>query len=375
VTALLPPRTSRIAVVRIRQFTEKDVPAVVELFEQVYPQHRWLCRTGCEGYYREIFFGNPWRHLDLPSWVAEQGGDIAGFAGVLPRHMMFGARPLRVAVGCQFMVHPSARRSLIALQLVKTVLSGSQDLYVTDGSNEQARRMWLGIGGTVPILQNLDWTRLLRPARYALALLDRSTRRRPLLLAARAPCALADALAARLHPNRFDRADDALSDQPLTADAMLAHMPEVVDRNCPLRSLYDRSSLAWLLQQAAAKARHGQLRSRAVFDGEKLLGWFIYYARRGVVNEVLQLTACDDAFDRVLRRLLTDAWRQGATALRGRLDPPHVQQFSDRHCWLRREGAWTLIHSRHADIVAAIEGGAAGLSRLDGEWWLRFIGC
>jgi len=31
--------------------------------------------------------------------------------------------------------------------------------------------------------------------------------------------------------------------------------------------------------------------------------------------------------------LLIDAWRQGATALRGRLDPHHVQQFSDRHCW------------------------------------------
>jgi hypothetical protein len=272
------------------------------------------------------------------------------------------------------MVHPSARHSLIALQLVKTVLSGAQDLYVTDGSNEQARRVWLGIGGTAPILQNLDWTRLLRPARYALALLDKSTRRRPLLHAARAPCALADALAARLHPNRFDQADDALSDQPLNAGAMLAHMPEVVDRNYPLRSLYDRSSLAWLLDQAAGKVRHGELRSRAVFDGERLLGWFIYYARPGVVNEVLQVTACDDAFDRVLRRLLIDAWRQGATALRGRLDPPHVQQLSDRHCWFRREGAWTLIHSRHADIVAAMERGAAGLSRLDGEWWLRFVG-
>jgi len=361
-------------VVRIRQLTEKDVPAVVSLFEQVYPQHRWLSRTGCEAYFREIFFGNPWQDLDLPAWVADQHGDLAGFAGVLPRRMMFGARPLRVAVGCQFMVHPSARRSLIALQLVKTVLSGAQDLFVTDGSNELARRVWLGIGGTVPILQNLDWTRLLRPARYALTLLDKSIRRRPLLRAARAPCALADALAARVHPNRFDRADDALSDQPLDAGAMLAHMPEVVDRNCPLRSLYDRSSLAWLLEQAARKVRHGQLRGRAVFDGGRLLGWFIYYASPGVVNEVLQLTAREDAYDRVLQRLLIDAWRQGATALRGRLDPHHVQQFSDRHCWFRREGAWTLVHSRHADIVAAMERGTAGLSRLDGEWWLRFIG-
>ena len=65
---------------------------------------------------------------------------------------------------------------------------------------------------------------------------------------------------------------------------------------------------------------------------------------------------------------------QGATALRGRLDPHHVQEYSDRHCWFRREGAWTLVHSRHDDVVSAIERGAAEFTRLDGEWWLRFLG-
>jgi len=111
-----------------------------------------------------------------------------------------------------------------------------------------------------------------------------------------------------------------------------------------------------------------------VLERGRLLGWFIYYAQPGTVNEVLQLAAREDSFDRVLQRLFSDAWRQGATALRGRLDPSYVQEFSDRHCWFRREGPWTLIHSRHADVVAAIERGAAGLSRLDGEWWMRFIG-
>lgn len=360
--------------VSIREFCAADVPAVVALFEQVYPQQRWNSRTACEGYFREIFFANPWRDLQLPSYLAQERDAVVGFAGVLPRRMLFGARPLRVAVGCQFMVHPGARHSLVALQLAQRLLAGPHDLYVTDGSNEQARHVWLGVGGRAPMLANLDWTRLLRPGRYALAQLERRRRHRALLAAARAPCALADAVAARLHPNRFDRSDDDLTEQDLDPAAMLEPMREVMDGGQPLRPWHDRGSLEWLLGQAVRKRRHGRLRARAVLERGRLLGWFIYYAHAGAVNDVLQLAARAGGYDRVLRRLFRDAWQQGATALRGRLDPPHLQQLSNCQCWLRREGAWTLVHSRQADLLAAIERGAAGLSRLDGEWWLRFIG-
>jgi hypothetical protein len=361
-------------VVRIRELTEEDLPEVVGLFERVYPEQRWPSRQGCERYFREIFFANPWRDLELPSWVAEERGATVGFAGVLPRRMVFGARPLRVAVGSQFMVHPEWRHSLVALQLLKRVLSGAQDMFVTDGGNDEVRRLWLAVGGAIPILQNLDWTRLLRPARYALALLEKRGGRHPLRFAARAPCALADAVAARLEPNCFDEDDDGLADEALDAGGMHQYLPVVVNGEYPLRSQHDRDSLAWVFGQAARKTRHGRLRARAVLERGRLLGWFIYYARPGAINEVLQLAACEGGFDRVLRRLFSDAWRQGATAVRGRLDPVHLQQLSDRHCWMRREGAWTLLYSRHADLLTAVERGTAGISRLDGEWWQRFIG-
>jgi len=51
-----------------------------------------------------------------------------------------------------------------------------------------------------------------------------------------------------------------------------------------------------------------------------------------------------------------------------------VQALSDRRCWFRQEGTWTLVHSRHRDILSAVHQGDAFLSRLDGEWWLRFHG-
>src|SRR5215831_101934 len=102
-----------------RAVVENDIPAVVALFERVHPAHRWQSRSACESYFREILFDNPWRDPDLPSWAVEDQGRIVAFAGVVPRRMLFRGRPIRVAVGCQFMVEAQQRHSLAMLQLAK----------------------------------------------------------------------------------------------------------------------------------------------------------------------------------------------------------------------------------------------------------------
>jgi len=359
----------------LRNFVEDDIPAVATLFERVYPDQHWASAAAREAYFREILFDNPWRDLDLPSWVAEEDGRIAGFAGVMPRRMVFRGRAIRVAVGCQFMVDPYRRRGLTALQLARAALSGPQDLFIADGANDFSRQILTGLGGTTPLLYNLHWTRPLRPARYALSLLEERGALPPALtLPARSLGALVDALAARLRPNRFHREEVGLKEDALDAAAMLAHLPDVMDGNA-LQPVYDARALAWLLEQSARKTRHGKLRACAVLEGERqLIGWYLYYARAGGVSEVVQVAARNGSFGRVLQRLLVDAWRHGAAAVRGRLDPRYVRELSDRHCWLRCDGTWTLVHSRHADVAAAIHQGSAFLSRLEGEWWLRFQG-
>jgi hypothetical protein len=309
----------------------------------------------------------------LPSWVAEDDGRICGFYGVMPRPMLFRGRPIRVAAICQAMVDPDRRGGLTAVQLVKACLSGPQDLTLADGAHESSRQLWLGIGGASPLLYNLHWTRPLRPARYVLQLLqERAAAPAALTLAARPLGALVDALAARSRANRFYREQGGLTEEPLDAATMLAHLPSVFDGNA-LRPVYDARALAWLLEQTARKTRHGTLRARAVLDGERqVIGWYLYYVLAGAVSEVVQVAARNGSFDRVLRRLLADAWRHGAAAVRGRLDPRYAQELSDRHCWLRQEGSATLVHSRHADVLASIQQGDAFLSRLEGEWWLRW---
>ena len=363
------------AMATIRVLSEDDVPAAAALFARVYPQLRWHSQTACESYFREMLFDNPWRDPELPSWVAEQDGRIFGMQAVMPRPMRFQGRTLRVAVSCQFMVDPDKRRSLTALQLIQAYLSGPQDLSLADGANDQARHLWVAIGGTAPLLYSLHWTRMLRPARYTLSLLEeRGGIARPVSLAARPLCAIADALAAWLPPNRFLREDDNFSEDTLDPAAMLSHFPDVMC-GASLQPVYDARSLAWLLEQAGRKTRHGKLRSRVVLGSkQRPIGWYLYYLNAGDVSEVVQIAALDGSFDQVLQRLLADAWKNGAAALRGRLEPRFVQELSDRHCWLRREGSWTLVHSRHADVTAAIQQGDAFLSRLEGEWWMRFVG-
>src|SRR2546425_10573759 len=182
------------------------------------------------------------------------------------------------------MVDPNNRPRPQALQLVRARISGPQDLTLTDGADDKSRRMWIGLGGgTAPLLYSLYWTRPLRPARYVLSLLDeRATLPSALTFAARPLGALADALAARLHPKRFrfHREETELVEDALDPATMLAHLPEVL-RGSTLQPVYDARSLAWLLEQTARKTHFGRLRARAVRDRERLLGWDLYHVQAG----------------------------------------------------------------------------------------------
>jgi len=183
------------------------------------------------GYFREIFFGNPWR-ISTCRVVADQHGDLAGFAGVLPRRMMSGT----AAAGRGWLpVHgPSfARRSLIALQIVKTVLSAPRTV-----SSPMDRTSWRGAcardRGTVPILQNLDWTALATTR----ALLAHAARQEhsPPAIVARGARAMWHWRCTGMqgHPNRFDRTDTLCRTSRWTLARCSPTCPRVVGpANCP----------------------------------------------------------------------------------------------------------------------------------------------
>ena len=353
----------------VRQFATGDIPAVAQLFSRVHPRAYWNSPAECEAYFHQMFFANPWVDERLPSWVAMEGARAVGFIGVIPRPMRLRGRALQAAVVTQLMVEQENRHGLVAAQLLRKALAGPQTLTISDGANEASRRMWEALGGLTSTLYSLQWRRLLRPAQSALQRAS-SLHTRAAALLATPVAVLADAYAAHY---RALRRPSGLIEEPLEGAALLEALERAAQR-VALSPRYDGASLEWLLGQARAKRRHGELHACLLRERDgAIAGWFLYYAN-AATSKVLQLHAQDDAGHAVLNHLFQHAWRRGATVIEGRMEPRLARVLGQRHCLFQSTSAFALIHSRDAEVLGALARGDAFFSRLEGEWWMRFTG-
>ncbi len=356
----------------VQRFVLGDIPEVVDLHRRIFPANS-VSADELQTHFREIFFENPWYDADLPSLVyREDGGRILGFYGVVPRPMRMKGRPIRVAVSSQFMVDPSIRNRLAAVELQRAFFAGPQDLSFTDGANNPSRRIWEGLGGVTAFPYTVHWTRPLRPAKY---FLERWKERllAPLRTALQPPCAVADILATRLSRSPF-RQFEQPPEEDLNGEMLLEQLPKFSQTKslCPD---YDELSLGWLLGQAEKKKSQGRLRRAVVRNsGGQIAGWYLYYLNPLGICQVLQLVATKHSIRRVLDRLFYHAWRLGSFAVSGRLDPEFVPALSEAHCLFSFHGPQMLVYSKQPELLEAVQRGDAFLSRLEGEWWMRFQG-
>jgi hypothetical protein len=356
---------------RIRPFREDDVSRVAGLYQAVFGGAHEAPTAALEQDFREVFFQSPWRDEDLPSLIYERdSGTIAGFLGVMPRRMLMKGRPIRVAVATSFMVEPSRPAALAGVQLLKTFFSGPQDLSLTDAANDSSRKIWEAVGGAVAPLYSLYWTRSLRLVRHALQA-NRGPLRLLVSLLNPFSCVL-DPLAARVLPNWALQPPSKVLDRELDAQTMLKDLTQF-SGGVALRPEYDERSLTWLLKMAGEKRQFGLLRKRLVLHaGGEACGWYLYYLNPGGVSQVLQFAAQRQSISHVLHCLFFDAYRHGSVALSGRIEPRYIQELSESHCWFRC-GSWTLVQSRDPELLHTIHSGDGFLTRLEGEWWTRFL--
>jgi hypothetical protein len=127
--------------------------------------------------------------------------------------------------------------------------------------------------------------------------------------------------------------------------------------------------MQWLLTFMEQMEAHGELCKRALRDNSgKIVGWYVYYRKRGGVAEVVQIGGARQAIKDILDHLFHDAWSSGAIALHGIVDMRLMADFSDKNCFFTCRGGWTVAHSPNPELLELLNSGDAFLSRLDGEW-------
>lgn len=350
----------------IRALTRDDLPQVAELYERGMRSGRRDPPPGLAPYFERTLLDHPWVDAEIPSLVYEtEQGRMIGFLGSHVRRLSLDGRPLRLGCAGQLVSDPELRRLAVGAKLLRSYLSGAQDLTITDGATEVVREMWLRLGGHQLLPGSIVWTRLLRPAR---AVGERwlRQRRRPRLRRAGGPVLTAvDAAVGRVA--RPAQSDPAIEVAELTAEALVELQAEAFPA-ARLRVAYDRAYLEWLFAEMGDVRSRGRLVRCLLRRNGQALGWYIAYLRERGPSQVIEIAGQPLMLGTVLDHLFEHAWECGSSMLEGRLDPVLYEPLFHRRCLLRH-GTRALYHARDPEVVAAMALGSA-LTRLDGEWWM-----
>jgi hypothetical protein len=344
----------------IRPFTERDLPQVTSLYEREIRSGHNPPPRGLAGYFRRTFLEHPWVDPDLPSLVFEaEDGRIAGFLGSHVRRFRFDGRPITLACSGHLVTEPSLRHLAPGAFLLRRYFDGPQDVTITDGANAAAQRLWERLGGLTLHLSCVDWVRVLRPVAFGL---QYAARRRSDGFAR----AVAPVLPRR---RRRARAQEPLRLEELTPRALVEGIRELAS-SFRLHPDYDEGFAEWLFRELDAVSTRGRmLRSLARTEDGRVLGWWVAYASRGAVGEVMQVAAADGAEQTVLEHLCREAGEVGAAALRGRIEPRMLPALWARNRLLRYTGG-ALVQSRSDELLQVLRSRRTLLTRLDGEWWM-----
>jgi hypothetical protein len=377
------------AVAEVRSLRTSDIPGVAQLFQSTFRNSREPAPASLLDYIEQIFLDHPWQDDSQTSKVAVSAdGMVAGFIGILPQRLIFDGHPVRASVVGTLMSHDPKNNPLVGARLLRSALSGGQDLSFSESANPLALRMWEKAGGVVLPLYSLTWFRLFRPATFSVAML---TKRQPRAAAAqgtgrwwRLPLAGAafpltsgmDRLIQWVIPGAFSA--EAADGQPgkgfgVDAGEFAAAVPALCERY-QVRPQWDSPILTWLLEHAALKAYLGPTTMRLVKDrGGRIVGGYIYHGRERGIGTVLQIFSAPNAERLVVAELFAHAADKGMAAMTGRVQPEHLDALVGQRAILLRRGA-TVVHTRNRELLAPLLTGDALVTGLAAEAWCRLVG-
>jgi hypothetical protein len=332
-------------------------------------------------YLERFFLTGPFADMSMPSLVHVRGdGRVSGFIGVTTQPMSLEDRCLRVAVCGALMVEGHEADPLAGARLLKSFLSGTQDVSLSETAGDATLAMWRQLRGDVLSRHSLDWVRVIRPGGFAL---ETVRQRLTWIGAASGFARWADG---RLNRARAGGAELRWASFPedfklpgnvgvedLSTEGFLSAVVEFTD-SFAIRRAWTDAALDQLGADLHHKSGQGQLRLGAVVArGGKRLGAFAYYEREGATARVLDILAAPSHAGLVIDCLLKDAAARGAVAVRGRTSPALFDALLERRCLMFRHGA-SVVSSADKGLVARFQNGDAHFNGVVGERWSRLVG-
>jgi hypothetical protein len=364
-----------IEVSQVRPFTEADIEQVGELHRRVFGTSEPLSSELLDRYrtyFLEVFLNNPWNRGGTAMVYEENDGTVSGFMGSVMRPMLFKSERIQMRIGTQFIVDPR-RRGFAGLKLLRALFAGPQELTLGDEGNLQSRGLWDAFGGFAAPVYSMRWHYPLRPCeavRRTVMGINRVPRFVPRMAA---PFARAlDGIAAPVLARLARKAAVEFTEEDPGAQELAGYMAASATGKS-LRPEYDARSLEWVLARAQRLRPEAALVKRLLkTDTGQVAGWYVYAAASGGAGEVLQLHANSGFETQVLDNLFENARARRVAVLSGRMEPGMIQAFADRRCLVECGPEWVLVRSSRPDLLQALLKGDALLSKLEGEWCLRF---
>ncbi len=325
-----------------------------------------------------LYLDHPLSHDSLPSFVHESPIGISGFVGRHRLPMTFAGREVNGALLSTIMADNRACDPLIGPKLLKAALTGPQDFSFTETASEVSLHMLQRAGSLGLASYSLNWIRIIRPAQW---LADQAARRfRPLGLLRILAGAGDDMLLGRIRSDRPRwlgfaprKSGRAAAVEEIDHHAF-ANLFADLSQRFALRPRWSAEDLSALAMEAVLKQEFGPAILASVCDQRgRPVGCFFYHFRKGSVARVLQVIAAPGSEGAVVDALIAHAADRGAAAIIGRTEPYLMEAMLGRRIGFTNTAS-SMIHTRDAEIKAAVKGGDALLNGLVGEQWSRLLG-
>lgn len=358
---------------KIRPFVPDDAPAVASLWQYWFRGKTRVPDPGLVELVHRIYVRNPSADPEVTPLVAEDdAGGMLGFLGVTVMPVMVDGEERKLAGVFPSVVAPEAPTTVAAF-LLRKFLTGPQAFTFSDGGHVKFERIWELLGGSIAQLQSLRWVKVFRPGELGFGSVAASLGALRAASPVLAPLARGgDTLARLVAKGRLVPPEVADYEVEQMTPAAMAAEAQALLGGSRLWPRYDEDRLAWQFREMAKIVEQGEFRARLVRHGGQVVGWYVYYLKRGGLSRLFDLEADPRHLDGVVGRLFREADEGGAGALTGRMEPRLRGVLNRQGALIHNGGSLLMVHSKDPSLVTDALLGRLAFSRMQGEnwyWW------